>query len=369
MPAARSVLAIILWGVIASAATTVGPSFQLVAQSEMQESLPAISVDTAMWNDTAAHAGHFTPPQPIANPIMLADTPYRDAGVASIGDETFAVWLRNDDVTGQRIDRNGNAIGAASPIAFVDSRHTQRIAVAASNDRYLVALVAQSRIVGTTIDINGNLIEYNIPLVDGVFGRNVERVSLAWNGSEFLLVWDTSTSEPWVTPCTLACSGADRDVHALRIDAEGHAIAGTETVLATGAGDPDVASNGHDFLVAWARFGGGISVETIGAGSSITLTNGQDYGPHLAWDGAAYDLAWINADNGLALHGDRLATSGAMLEPIDFGHAYGGFQSRDFDLAAGDGKIVLAVPADGHLRLQVLSVTAASRSRVRAVRH
>ena len=369
MPSARSVLAIILWGVIASAATTVGPSFQLVAQSGMQESLPAISVDTAMWNDTAARAGHFTPPDPIANPITLADTPYRDAGVASIGEETFAVWLRNDDVTGQRIDRDGNAIGAPSPIAFVDSRHTQRIAVAANNDRYLVALVAQSRIVGTTIDINGNLIEYNIPLVDGTFGRNVERVSLAWNGREFLLVWDTSASEPWVTPCTLACSGADRDVHAVRIDAEGHAIAGTETILATGAGDPDVASNGQEFLVAWARFGGGISIEKLGSGNPVTLTNAHDYGPHLAWDGAAYDLAWINADNGLTLSGDRISTSGTMLEPIDFGRVYSGFQSRDFDLAAADGKIVLAAPADGHLRLQVVSVTAAPRSRVRAVRH
>ena len=366
MPAARDVLAIILCAAIASAATTVGPSFQLVAQSDMQESLPAISVDTAMWNDTAAHAGHFTPPQPIANPISLAASPYRDAGIASIGDETFAVWLRNDDVTGQRIDRNGNAIGAPSPIAFVDSRHTQRIAVAAGRDRVLVALVAQSRIVGTTIDINGNLIEYSIPLVDGVFGRNVERVSLAWNGSEFLLVWDASTSEPWVTPCTLACSGEDRDVHAVIIDADGHARRETETVLATGAGDPDVASNGRDFIVAWARFGGGISVQTIGH-DPVMMTSGHDYGPHLGWDGTAYDLAWINADNGLALNAARIGTNG--LEPIVFGRSYGGFQSRDFDLAAGDGKILLAAPADGHLRLQVLSVTPASSSRVRAVRH
>jgi hypothetical protein len=343
----------------------------------MQEQIPAITLDdsgtVAVWDDAASRAGRFNAPQPISDPIQLAEGPSRESGAASIGGESLVVWLRNDDLWGQRIGSDGKAAGAPIYIAFTDSRHTQRMAIAASRDHYLVAWEIASRIVASVIDANGQILNFSIPLMNGEYGRNVERISVASNGSEFLVAWDASTSEPWSTPCTLACPAEDRDVHAIVVNDDGTPRPETERVIASG-GDPDVASNGHDYLLAWSRFGGGISAETIssgfaGASDPVTVTTARDFGAHLAWDGAMYDLAWINADAAPLLAGKRVSASGNVAEAIATGRAYGGFQSRDFDLAARDGRIVLAVPADGHLRVQVLTVTGLPGSRVRAVRH
>jgi hypothetical protein len=352
-------------------------TFQLVAQSVMQEYLPAITIDdsgtVAIWDDAASRAGRVSAPQPIANPIQLADGPSRDSGAASIGDQSMVVWLRNDDLWAQRVDAAGNSIGAPIYIAFTDSRHTQRMAIGASRDHYLVVWEIQSRILASVLDANGNILDFAIPLMTGEFGRNVERISVASNGTEFLVAWDASTSEPWVTPCALECPAADRDVHAVIVNDDGTPRSETERVIGSG-GDPDVASNGRDYLIAWSRFGGGISAMTISSGFAsasdpIAITTARDFGAHAGFDGTMYDVAWINADASPVLAGKRITTTGAVAEPIATGRVYSGFQSRDFDLTARDGKIVLAVPADGHLHLQVLSVTPAPPARVRAVRH
>ena len=375
MPATRHVKVLILMFIaIPLSAATMGPNFQLVAQSQMQESLPSIGVDgVVVWNDSVARAGRVASAQPISDATELAAGPYRDSGVASIGDESMVIFIRNDDLWGQRIGADGKPAGAPIYLAFTDSRHSQRIAIAASRDRYLVVRSASSVISGSILDAAGNILDFSIGMTGGEYGRYVERISAASNGDEFLLVWDTSTSEPWSTPCALACPGEDRDVHAVIVGNDGHPRPETERILASGAGDPDVASNGHDYFVTWSRFGGGLTGQKIGAGLAtagepITITTGRDFGSHVAWDGALYDLAWIHADNSPVLMSDRINDSGAVVEPLLNG-IFGGFQSRDFDLTAGGGNIVFAVPVAGHLRLQYLSVTPAPVGRVRSVRH
>lgn len=356
-------------------AAVVGPLFQLVSQSQAPEQLPAIALDSnggvAVWNDSVARGGHFSA-APITNPIQLAEGPVRDVAAASMGDQSMILWLRNDDLYGQRISSDGKPLGDPIYIAFTDSRHTQRMAIATSHDHYLVVWDIESRMLGCLIDKNGHVIEYNINEISGEYGRDLERVSLASNGNEFLVVWDASTIQPWVTPCVLACQDETRDVHAMIIDGDGHPRSETETIIATG-GDPDVASNGRDYLVTWSRFGGGISAKLVSAGFSsssdtLTLTTNHDFGSHLAWDGAAYDLAWINADTFPTLTGARVSTSGRVVEPLAFGRVFNGFTSRDFDVDAREGKVVFALPADGHLRVQEISPGPLPGTRLRAVR-
>src|ERR1051326_6356682 len=197
MPAGSSMLAIIF-------AAVIGPLFQLVSQSQTPEQLPAIALDAnggvAVWNDSVARGGHFSA-APIASPIQLAEGPVRDVAAASMGDQSMILWLRNDELYGQRIRSDVTTHGDPIYIAFTDSRHTQRMAIAATRDHYLVVWDIESRMLGCLIDKHGKVIEYNISEIDGVYGRDLERVSLASNGSEFLVVWDASTLEPWVTPC------------------------------------------------------------------------------------------------------------------------------------------------------------------------
>lgn len=364
---------------MASAAATLGPGFQLVSQSQSQEQLPAITLDenggVAIWDDSGnsvARAGRFAAPQPIANTIQLADGTYRDAGAASIDGQSMVVWLRNDDLWGQRIGADGQPVGDPIYIAFTDSRHTQRIAIAASRDHYLVVWVIQTRLLASVIDANGQILNFAISLTNGDYGRNIERVSAASNGNEFLVAWDASTSEPWTTPCKLACPGDDRDVHAVIVNNDGTPRTETEQIIATSGADPDVASDGRDYLMAWSRPGGGISAKTIAAGFTsasdpIIVTPGRDYGVHAAFDGAAYDLAWLNADSTPTLIAARMSSAGRVIDSIVLG--YGGFESRDFDLAARDGRLVFVVPTGGHMRVQTLTVSALPGTRIRAVRH
>src|SRR6266849_1476823 len=109
-------IAAALFTLTAAASTTLGPGFQLVAQSQTQEQLPSITVDAkgavAIWDDSASRAGRVPPSQPISDATMLAEGPYRDSGVASIGNESMVIWLRNDDLWGQRIGTDGKPAGA-----------------------------------------------------------------------------------------------------------------------------------------------------------------------------------------------------------------------------------------------------------------
>src|SRR3954469_24609890 len=118
MPAGSTMLAIIF-------AAVVGPLFQLVSQSQVQEQLPAIALDAnggvAVWNDSVARGGHFTS-APIANAMQLAEGPVRDVAAASMGDQSMILWLRNDDLYGQRISSDGTPLGDPIYIAFTDSR-------------------------------------------------------------------------------------------------------------------------------------------------------------------------------------------------------------------------------------------------------
>jgi hypothetical protein len=312
--------------------------------------------------------------QPISDATMLVSEQSRQTAAASIGDQTMVAWLHNDDLFAQLIGSDGKPAGPPIDIAFVDSRHTQRFAIAASRDRYLILLDASSRVIGVILDANGKVLNYFLQLSGGVYGQNVERISIASNGSEFLAVWDVSSAEPWVTPCTLVCPGDDREVRALLIDDEGNPVPGTERTLSTSAADPAIATDGRDYFVVWARSGGGITGQTIDAGFAsvgdpVTITTRQDYGPHLAWDGTLYDLAWINNDNGLALAADRINTGGNIVEPLLPSATFSGFVPRDFDLAARNGTVVFAVPSGGHLRLQYVTVTPPLPPRIRAVRH
>src|ERR1043165_735504 len=105
MPATRRVkVLIVMFIAIPLSAATMGPNFQLVAQSQMQESLPSIGADgVAVWNDSAARAGRGASAQPITDATELAVGPYRDSGVASIGNESMVIFIRNDDLWAQRI--------------------------------------------------------------------------------------------------------------------------------------------------------------------------------------------------------------------------------------------------------------------------
>jgi len=328
-----------------------------------------------VFNDDTTRAGVMVNGQPLAHPVALDTTILRDGGAASIGNQSFGVWLQGDWMYGQRFDAAGNMTGSPSYIAMVDSRHTMRLGVGASVDRYLVAWAVSSRVVGAIVDMNGNILEgNNAELTPGTYGRNVEAVKVASIGDEFLLVWESTGEEPWSTPCTLACPSDDREVHAVVVDKTGAPIKSTETLLVHAAGEPDVVSNGvDDYFVVWTNVAGTISGVHLAKGAASIgpvrqLVASQGYGPRVAWDGSAYDLAYVDASDSQALRAVRLNAADQVADVIGTPALHQGVWPRQFAIVGQDGTIAITY-VDG-TRLVLASGNATIPvTRTRAVRH
>jgi hypothetical protein len=340
--------------------------------------LPSLSMTPhsmfLVFDDDTTRAGLMANGQPIAHPVALDTAQSRDTAAASIGEQSFGVWLTGDWIYGQRFDAGGTATGVPVYIAMVDSRHTMRMGVAGGTDRYLSAWAELTRVVGSIVDTNGNVLDSNVPLAPGTYGRNVEAVKVAAIGNEFLMVWETTGDQPWETLCTLQCPSNDREVHALIVDQDGNPVSGTEKLLAQGAGEPDVVSNGKDdYFVVWTTVAGTISGVHVARGAAsvsavTTLVPANGYGPRLAWDGAAYDLAYVDAGDGQALRAVRLDHAGQVADVIGTPALHRGVWPRQFGIAANDGTVALTY-LDG-LRLVLASGKAVIPvTRTRAVRH
>ncbi|HEY2091026.1 MAG TPA: hypothetical protein VGJ81_03995 [Thermoanaerobaculia bacterium] len=301
-----------------------------------------------VFNDDTTRAGLMVNGQPLAHPVALDATVLRDGGAASIGDQSFGVWLQGDWMYGQRFDAAGHMTGSPTYIAMVDSRHTMRLGVAASATRYLVAWAVLSRVTASVIDTDGNILFYgDAEVTSGTFGRNVEAVKVAAVGDEFLVVWETTGGEPWSTPCTLACPSDDREVHAVIVDQNGTPVPNTETVLAHGAGEPDVTSNGvDDYFVVWTNVAGKVSgvhiskgMASIGSVKHLVASDG--YGPRVSWDGAAYDLAYVDATDSQALRAVRLDAGDQVADVIGTPVLHQGVWPRQFAIAGANGTIAV----------------------------
>jgi hypothetical protein len=342
------------------------------------QQLPFISMTRSstfvVWSDTTTSAGRMMANQPIANPVVLDTVTYRDGGAASVGDQSFGLWLQGDWIYGQYFNASGTPTGAPVYIAMVDSRHTMRMGAGASADRYLVAWGALSRVLGSIVDTNGNIINSNMQVVGGTYGRNVEAVKVASLGDEFLLVWESTGDEPWVAPCSLQCPSDDREVHVLIIDKDGNPVPGTERLLGHSAGQPDVASNGtDDYFVVWNTVAGAITgvhvsrgATSVGATETLVAANG--YGPRVAWDGAAYDLGYVDSTDIQALRAVRLDASGHVTDVIGAPALHHGVWPRQFGLAAKDG-VVAVTYVDGTRLVISYGREGIPVTRTRAVRH
>jgi hypothetical protein len=342
------------------------------------QELPALSFArnglVGLWNSGATVAGRATAKQSIAAAITLDPKPHRDGGIASIGDESYAAWVEEDWLYGQRIGSDGNPVGAQTLLQQVDSRHTMRMAIAANASEYFVVWQQSSRIVATTLDAQGNSLNWIARIVDGTYGRNIEKVAVASNGSDFLVVWEATSDVPWLTPCGLGCPSTDRDVHSVVVLPDGNPRPGTETLLATSAGMPDVVWTGSDYIAVWTGLPSGgivtthISAAGVPAADTQTITTSNDWGPAAAWDGSAVDVVFARLSDPTApaqLIAVRLAADGSASALAANALLIGTFP-RQFAIASDGRQTALAYTASGRIFVRYFGETP---TRARAVRH
>ena len=213
-----------------------GPVAPLTPEPTMGgQQVPAIVLTgtglATLWrDDQGTHVGFLDSSPPIAEEraSLIDPVSYRDAAVAALGSESYVIWVENDWLYGFVMDSSGHARTEPRLLWEVDSRHTTRIAVAASSNQYLVVMNAWSKVMAFLVDRDGNRLNFT-DVIPGGGTHAVDRVSVASDGDQFLVVWDESSNQPWVTPCAITCPTVDGTVHAIVVGSDGFPKSSTET--------------------------------------------------------------------------------------------------------------------------------------------
>ena len=183
--------------------------------------------------------------------------------VATNGQIDLLVWSDNGAkprIWGRRFQTNGTPIDAA-PFIIRDGG-TFAGSVASDGDRFLVVWPEFRAIVGAFVSAEGSVTPIASPLATEINpGNLLANPELAWNGREFLLVWDGYL----YNGCSAArLCGPGPDARAARLSRDGVRIDATPLVLANDVTSTHVASDGNGFLVVVTPYRGGRHVPLLG---------------------------------------------------------------------------------------------------------
>jgi large repetitive protein len=260
----------------------------------------------------------------------IATSPGDDSkpAVASNGSSFLVVWQHlfdagNWDINARQVSTSGAVNPDLYSVAFGD--HSEEAPdIAASGTNYLVAW-QDDRAPANGWDIwasgrqptGGNLGQFHVGGEDN--GRHDTEPAVAWNGSQFLVVWQhayqsTTVSDVWGTRTTI--SGA--------VDFFDFIV--SDVMFRDDA--PAVASNGSEWFVVWGRKGTGaydLRGERITDGGiqqgefDISTAAGDQDTPSVAFTGS-YLVAWHDRRSSSVpdIYGGRVTSAGAVADGSGF---------------------------------------------------
>jgi len=257
----------------------------------------------------AIGAGH-----PIAEPkIGTSAYPLLFATVASNGNGFLAVWRTytyggGAHIDGVLIDSNGQRISPAAfrIVSFTDALVLAAVgafspaaaAIAWNGSQFLVVWNV-FQLFGAFVSPTGNVSPRQQVSIDPVAPEhwtfNDTDPKLAWNGKEYLLVWTLQQ----LPPCFMPICSATTQTRAIRLDSEGHPIGTESVVISEDSRRTSLASNGNNFLLGIDDMNGshahiinthGTSVEVsqpieIFSSWTLPLTS-------IVWEGTDYRVIW-----------------------------------------------------------------------------
>lgn len=313
---------------------------------------------------TRVSGSSLTALDPIDFPIATATANSQQAAaVAWDGANYLVVWsdtrnLYSSDIFGVRLRGSDGAVLDPTGIAISTTAiGAWRPAVAWGGADYLVIWedgpamsrhVRGARVRGTdgaVLDPTG------ITVTSGASDQT--DAALAWDGTNYLVVWQD-------TP-----SGVDKNILGARVrGADGVVLDPAGIVISTASGSqssPAIAFDGTNHFVAWADGRSGSGLDVYGArvrgsdgalldsaGIAMSTAAGDQYAPAIAWDGANHFVAW--ADNRgeptSDIYGARVRGSdGAVLDASGLAISTAGGQQTE-PAVAWDGSHFLVVWQD-----------------------
>jgi hypothetical protein len=274
------------------------------------------------------------PPLVIGADVRERQTP----SVASNGTDYFVTWMDfrniNWDILGARVLGSGASSSAVlDPSGIVisaDPAYQNASDVASNGTDYFVVwrkdASGQGHVYGARVTSAGVVQDTSaIAIATNTVEHYTPRV--ASNGSNYLVVWsEVPGSTSWdVVGRRVSTAGAVLDTSAIAISS-----AIREQY------DPDVASNGTDYFVAWADYRSGSNHDIYGArvsgGGTVLDTSGlalctetvQQHVPRVAYDGTNYVAAWADYrwDNSWDVYATQVTSSGTVVTPGGFSVVY-----------------------------------------------
>jgi hypothetical protein len=196
------------------------------------------------------------------------------------------------------------------------------LALARGAHSTLVAWSGCQNLVVTTVD--ADLIT-GPPMTVATGGFYIGAIAAAWNGSEWLMVWENTgfagIESPDPNPVEIDAARLSPQLTLL--DSKPIDVSNTST-----DSGPIVASDGNGFLVAWSHFDtntgdSGVFARRIASdGSPQAPANGvrlgQGSAKSVAWDGLQYDLAFSTVHDMSTLYVTHVAARGSIesLSPL-----------------------------------------------------
>lgn len=337
----KTPLCLLLVSLLATAALAgeLGSDIQLTANAATPQSRPLIALTpggvVALWQDGGGlKSGLMAGQTPIedARVSTLLDHAPAAAALATLGAESLAVWADGAKIIAVRLD--GRAVPIGDPFVAANAE-TSQVAVAAGDERYLVAWPGRfGEVWAVVLSRNGGVLLPPMP-VTTQSTDTISSLHAASNGDGFAIAW---TAERRVFATLLSASGVPRSFLPIQMTANG--------------GPSDVASNGSDFFVVWARPNeNGLGARIMEEGTvseEISLTRDADNIPRIAWDGSTYAVAFARRiqRNATTIFFTLVQSFGANGFLVDSTSTV--FEGEPV-LTTGGGKVAIAYAANGRI--------------------
>jgi hypothetical protein len=286
------------------------------------------------------------PPDPYLFPL---DTAVRygaalgmqfDPAVAFDGENYMAAWLDYNwyppVVAVARISPAGELLDTVEILLDYANPYGSTVGIAFNGCNYLVVWDANyAQIVGTRLTTEGVMLDSQLLMMSNAPGMR-SQASVASDGENWLVVWSDGRDETRPT-----------DIMGTRVDPDGRVLDPDCIVLSGDTlsdANPHVAFDGKGFLVTWDKTCDGITGQVFGAGVSregmldsspfdISRSPGLNSGNVLAFGAGAYLVAWSSGPSTIDtsdLYGVRVTPDGVILDSPAFviSGAQGGQWSR-----------------------------------------
>ncbi|WP_224241126.1 RHS repeat domain-containing protein [Hyalangium gracile] len=249
--------------------------------------------------------------------------------IASNGNNYLVVWTdiagASSAIYGARVTREGGAIDVPPLVIGLADRERGTPAVASNGTDYFVTWrdfrninwdIYGARVLGSGASSSAVVDPSGISISTDPAFQNAP--DIASNGTDYFVVWRKDVGGP-------------ANVHGARVTSAGAVLDTSGIAIATSSADhytPRVASNGSNYLVVWAESQGTTSWDVLGrrvstAGavldtSAIAISTAvrEQYEPDVASNGTDYFVAWADYRSGSNhdIYGARVSGGGALLD-------------------------------------------------------